>query len=163
MAKDAPTKKPAAKPDAAADPYLQELDSSMEDILAEEPTRFDIPADQPPGKGSVKAAQKAPSAKPAAKRPSPTKAAQVTPEVSLKGPAELASAIPVQVRVVIGEKPGTLASLLAMKKGEIVELDRGLDAGVDLMVQDKVIARGELVEVEGRLGVRIIRVLKESP
>ena len=65
--------------------------------------------------------------------------------------------------MVIGEKPGTLASLLAMKKGEIVELDRGLDAGVDLMVQDKVIARGELVEVEGRLGVRIIRVLKESP
>lgn len=164
MAKEPPKKTSSAEPPEApatqADPYLKELDNSMEDILAEEPTRFDIPAETPETKQvGVKA--------PAGRAPTPSRrpkksAASVSATVPSEGGAKLSSSIPVPVRVVIGEKKGTLQDLLDLKKGEILKLDRGLDASVDLMVQDKVVARGELVEVDGRLGVRLIRILEGS-
>ena len=140
----------------ADDPYLKELDDSMEDILAEEPTRFDIPlAEQGP-----KGAEQAPAKGPRNKVPK----AQVPAAAELKASpigdhsTALASGLPVQLRVVVAERQGTLAELIDLQVGEIMTLEKGLDAAVTLMVHDKVIATGELVQIEGRLGVRVTRV-----
>lgn len=130
----------------AHDPYLDELDSSI-DLMQEEPTRFDVPA---PAAAEVPATKKKPKATP----PEP----QPTPEAT----ADLAADIPVELHVVIGEKRMSLAEILALQKGSILELGKGLDPVVDLMVQDKVVARGELVEVDGRLGVRLLHVIEGS-
>lgn len=140
------TEEGTAAEGAPHDPYLDELDSSI-DMMQEEATRFDVPAPQPQ---EVEAAEKV------TQEPAPA------PEPVSVGAVDLAADIPVEVHVVVGEKQMSLAEILALKKGSILELGKGLDPVVDLMVQDKVVARGELVEVDGRLGVRLLRVLEES-
>ena len=128
------------------DPYLDELDSSI-DLIQEEPTRFDVPAPEAE-------AVPEPKKKPTVSAPSPPPEPATT--------ADLAADIPVELHVVVGEKKMSLAEILALEKGSIIELGKGLDPVVDLMVQDKVVARGELVEVDGHLGVRLLRVLEGS-
>lgn len=141
--------------EAGTDPYLDQLDSSLEDLGEEEPTRYDVPSGEAPaGEAPPKPIPEAPVAKaPAAKPPAAP---------ALSETLDFASDIPVTVRVVIGDKQTTLGELLELKKGELLEMDKGLETAVDLMVQDKVVARGELVEIDGRMGVRIIRVLEGS-
>lgn len=138
-----------------SDPYLNELDSSIEDLMSDEPTRFDIPAEVPPATAPVEEVPQVPEQAPAAEEAAPSD------EVPIEG-VEAAAGIPLQVHVVIGNKKTNLADLLSLKKGAILELEKGIDTTVDLVVQDKVIARGELVEVDGRMGVRLIRVLEEK-
>lgn len=136
-----------------ADPYLNELDSSLEDLAEEEPTDFDSQSEDPADQTAPLEA--ADSDEPVVEStPEPTE----PPEEDVDAIAD----IPIRMRVVVGDKNTTLADLLNMKTGEVMELDKGLDTTVDLMVQDKIIARGELVEVEGRLGVRVLRVFSET-
>lgn len=144
---------------AESDPYLDQLDSSMEDLISEEPTSFDIPAPES-AEGELEETPPFTEEPELAPSPEPEAPESLAPERDEA--LERASNIPVEVRVVIGDKQTTLAELLQLKKGGLMELDKGLDASVDLMVQDKVVARGELVEVDGRLGVRITRVVEES-
>jgi type III secretion system YscQ/HrcQ family protein len=64
--------------------------------------------------------------------------------------------LPVRVQVVVGEKTLTLAEANGLAGGTILELDRGKADAADLAVNGKVIGKGQLVEVEGRLGVKIL-------
>ena len=48
--------------------------------------------------------------------------------------------------------------LIRLKKGQILRLDRGPDDRVDLVANGKCFARGELVEVDGELGIRLTQV-----
>jgi flagellar motor switch protein FliN/FliY len=136
-----------------SDPYLDQLDSSLEDLVDEEPTRYDVPTEKPPQKKEI-------SKPPSAEIPQKPIQDKMTAKQRAVAQLDMATDIPVDLRVVIGDKKTTLAELLKMKKGELMELGKGLDAAVDLMVQDKVVARGELVEIDGRLGVRIISILE---
>lgn len=138
--------------DASSDPYLDELDSSLD--MMEENTNVDTPAPSAPPE--VPAEEPVPAPKPEAE-PEPKSVEPVSPEIE-----GLAGDIPVDVKVVIGERPFSLADIMNLKPGQIMELNRGLDPAVDLMVQDKVVARGELVEVDGRMAVRLIRVLENE-
>jgi type III secretion system YscQ/HrcQ family protein len=72
------------------------------------------------------------------------------------GPAFDAGQLPVQLHVVVGEKRLTLAELEQLREGSVVELDRGSDAMVDLAVNGKIVGRGELVQYEGALGVKVL-------
>lgn len=138
----------------AHDPYLDELNSSMEDYVEEEPARYDVPAKGPPMEHEI-----TPPEGEGVYEPSKPEAGAEAPQ-RVSSALDAASDIPVELRVVVGEKRMTLGDLIKMKKGELMELEKGIDTSVDLMVQDKVVARGELVEIDGRLGVRIIRVLE---
>ena len=53
-----------------------------------------------------------------------------------------------------------LKDLLKLKVGHAIDLERAPNEFVDLTANGKVIARGELVEIDGKLGVRIIKMLK---
>jgi type III secretion system YscQ/HrcQ family protein len=72
----------------------------------------------------------------------------------------LAPDIPVQVVVVMGRKSVTVKDLLAMRMGQVVDMDRAPTEPVDLVVGGKLIAKGELVEVDGKLGVRVLKIIK---
>jgi type III secretion system YscQ/HrcQ family protein len=72
--------------------------------------------------------------------------------------AELLSDIPLQIAVELGRIPLTAEQVLALHLGQVVELNRGPGEPVELSVNGKLIARGELVEVEGQLGVRIVSI-----
>jgi flagellar motor switch protein FliM len=69
---------------------------------------------------------------------------------------ELLADIPLQIAVELARVPLTADEVVALKVGQIIELHRSPGEPVELSVNGKVVARGELVEVEGQLGVRVI-------
>lgn len=73
--------------------------------------------------------------------------------------------VPVQVVVSVGAARPTIGELLAMKRDTLLQLDSKLDDPVDIMVGKRIVARGELQELEdseGRLGVRLTEIVDLS-
>lgn len=68
--------------------------------------------------------------------------------------------IPVPMVVVMGRKNVTMRDLLDLQSGQVIDLDKGPAEPVDLVIGGKVIGKGELVNVDGHLGVRILKLLK---
>ena len=69
--------------------------------------------------------------------------------------------LPVEIVVCVGTARPALGELLAMGSEAVILLDRRVDDPVDIRVGDRVIARGELQELEdgsGRLGVRLTQI-----
>jgi flagellar motor switch protein FliN len=69
--------------------------------------------------------------------------------------------LPVEIAVCVGTARPPLGELLAMGRDAVIVLDRRIDDPVDIRVGDRVIARGELQELEdgsGRLGVRLTEI-----
>jgi flagellar motor switch protein FliN len=64
-------------------------------------------------------------------------------------------AVKATVSVCVGSAEVTVGSLLAARENQVLTLDRSFDAPVDLMLNGQVIARGELVAVEGVFGIKI--------
>ena len=64
--------------------------------------------------------------------------------------------LPVLFQVVLAEKEFTLAELRSLGAGSVVELDRGGEEPVRLALNGKLLGSGELVRIEGRLGVRVL-------
>jgi len=69
---------------------------------------------------------------------------------------DLLGDIPLQISVELARVPVTADQVVAMRVGHVLELNKSPGEPVDLSVNGKVVARGELVEVEGHLGVRIL-------
>lgn len=67
--------------------------------------------------------------------------------------------VPLQVSVELGRRPMTLAEILNVGTGSILELDRPACAPIDVYVSGTLIARGEIVAVGDRLGVRVTDVI----
>lgn len=68
--------------------------------------------------------------------------------------------VPVRISVVLGRTRIPVASLLKMDVGTVVELDRQVGEAVEIFVNDRLVARGEIVLVEGRLGVTMTEIVK---
>ncbi|MGH6945503.1 MAG: FliM/FliN family flagellar motor switch protein [Geminicoccaceae bacterium] len=70
--------------------------------------------------------------------------------------------LPVEIVVCVGTARPPIGELLTMGRDAVIVLDRRINDPVDIRVGDRVIARGELQEVDdgsGRLGVRITEIL----
>ncbi len=72
----------------------------------------------------------------------------------------VAADVPVQVVAVLGKKSVSMRDLAKMRLGSVVELNRPLNEVVDLVAGNRLIAKGELVDVDGKMGVRIIKMVK---
>jgi type III secretion system YscQ/HrcQ family protein len=72
--------------------------------------------------------------------------------------SDLLSDLPLQVAVELARVPITAEQVVGLRMGQVIDLRRGAGEPVDLSVNGKVVARGELVELEGQLGVRIIHL-----
>ena len=71
--------------------------------------------------------------------------------------------IPVEIVVVLGRARMTIRELASLNHDDVIELDRGSDDPVDLVVGGRVLARGEMVVVKDRVALRIIEVAGEAP
>jgi flagellar motor switch protein FliM len=71
-------------------------------------------------------------------------------------PSDLLSDIPLQISIELARLAITAEDLLSLKLGQVIELNKTPGEPLDLSVNGKVVARGELVEVEGQLGIRIL-------
>ncbi|HEY9013117.1 MAG TPA: flagellar motor switch protein FliN [Devosia sp.] len=70
--------------------------------------------------------------------------------------------VPVRISVVLGRTKVPVAQLLKMDVGTVVELDRQVGEAVEIYVNDRLVARGEIVLVESRLGVTMTEIIKAA-
>lgn len=82
-----------------------------------------------------------------------------------KKPGSPFDRVPIEIRVSVGHARPTVRDLLALKRDAILQLDRSVNDPVELYVGDRLIARGELEEMEGedegQLAVRLIEVAED--
>jgi flagellar motor switch protein FliN/FliY len=85
------------------------------------------------------------------------------PDADIKRSAQDLEAVfdvPVTVSAVLGKSAMEVSQLLKLGKGTIVELDRKVGEAIDIYVNDRLVARGEVVLVEDRLGVTMTEIIK---
>jgi flagellar motor switch protein FliN/FliY len=70
--------------------------------------------------------------------------------------------VPVRISVVLGRARIPVSSLLKMDVGTVVELDRQVGEAVEIFVNERLVARGEIVLVENRLGVTMTEIVKAA-
>ena len=68
--------------------------------------------------------------------------------------------IPVQVSAVLGKSRMQVSQLLRLGRGAVVELDRKVGEAIDIYVNNRLVARGEVVVVEDRLGITMTEIVK---
>jgi flagellar motor switch protein FliN/FliY len=68
--------------------------------------------------------------------------------------------IPVQVSAVLGKATMQVSQLLKLGRGAVVELDRKVGEAIDIYVNNRLVARGEVVVVDDRLGVTMTEIVK---
>ncbi len=68
--------------------------------------------------------------------------------------------IPVQISVVLGRAQMQVSQLLKLGRGAVVELDRKVGEPIDIFVNNRLVARGEVVVVEDRIGVTMTEIIK---
>ena len=67
--------------------------------------------------------------------------------------------VPLNVRIRLGEAEMTIEEVVSLRDGSVVELDRAPGDPVDILVNDRVVARGEIVVVDDRFTVRVTELV----
>ncbi len=70
--------------------------------------------------------------------------------------------IPVQISAVLGRSTMQVSQLLKLGRGAVVELDRKVGEAIDIYVNNRLVARGEVIVVEDRLGVTMTEIVKSD-
>ena len=70
--------------------------------------------------------------------------------------------VPVAVSAILGKTKMEVSDLLKLQKGSVVELDRKVGEAVDIYINNRLIARGEVVVVEERLGITMTEIIKDD-
>jgi flagellar motor switch protein FliN len=90
-------------------------------------------------------------------------------EIQAGGTAEIAKKdidaiydIPVQISAVLGKSTMPVNQLLKLGRGAVVELDRKVGEAIDIYVNNRLVARGEVIVVEDRLGVTMTEIVKSD-
>lgn len=92
-------------------------------------------------------------------------AAQPSPPVPAVAPhrgLELLHGVDMEVTVELGRTRMTVRDLLSLAPGTVLELDRVAGSPADLLVNGRLIARGEVVVVDENFGLRVTEILEES-
>jgi flagellar motor switch protein FliN len=96
--------------------------------------------------------------KPAVAPPPPTPPAAQPPSPVLSAGIELLLDVELEATLRFGCKELPLAEILDLGPGDVVQLDRNVADPVDLVVGDKIVARGEVVLINGNFGLRLTEV-----
>ncbi len=78
------------------------------------------------------------------------------------GNLDLIMSVPVEVSVEVGRTKKRIKEILDFKKGTLVELNRVAGEPMDIFVNGKCIAKGEVVVIEDKFGVRITKIMKTN-
>lgn len=84
--------------------------------------------------------------------------------VEEKNPADLQAVfdVPVKVSAVLGRSQMKVSELMNMGRGTIMELDRKVGESIDIFVNNRLIARGEVVLVDNQLGVTMTEIISQD-
>jgi flagellar motor switch protein FliN/FliY len=91
-------------------------------------------------------------------------ASEMPVELSDKIASDLAPVfdVPVNISAVLGRANMSVAQLLQLGAGSILELDRKVGEAIDIYVNNRLVARGEVVVVDERLGVTMTEIIKDG-
>lgn len=67
--------------------------------------------------------------------------------------------VPVQVSVVLGRTTMQLSNILKLGRGAVIELDRIVGEPIDVYVNNKIVAKGEIVIVDNKIGVTLTEII----
>ena len=67
--------------------------------------------------------------------------------------------VPVQISVVLGKTSMQLSQLLKLGRGAVIELERAVGEPIDVYVNHKMVAKGEIVIVDNKIGVTLTEVV----
>ena len=70
--------------------------------------------------------------------------------------------VPVNISAVLGRANLSVAQLLKLSAGSVLELDRKVGEAIDIYVNNRLVARGEVVVVDERLGVTMTEIIKDG-
>jgi flagellar motor switch protein FliN len=70
--------------------------------------------------------------------------------------------VPVNISAVLGRANMSVAQLLQLNQGSVLELDRKVGEAIDIYVNNRLVARGEVVIVDDRLGVTMTEIIKDG-
>jgi len=70
--------------------------------------------------------------------------------------------VPVNISAVLGKASLSVAQLLQLGQGSVLELDRKVGEAIDVYVNNRLVARGEVVIVDERLGVTMTEIIKDG-
>lgn len=86
------------------------------------------------------------------------------PEEPMRSASDLEAVydIPVQVSAVLGKASMQVSQLLKLGRGAVVELDRKVGEAIDIYVNNRLVARGEVVVVEEKLGITMTEIIKSD-
>ena len=95
--------------------------------------------------------------------PASTAMATVADETE-KSAADLAPVfdVPVNISAVLGKTHLSVSQLLKLGQGSVLELDRKVGEAIDIYVNNRLVARGEVVVVDDRLGVTMTEIIKSE-
>jgi flagellar motor switch protein FliN len=69
-------------------------------------------------------------------------------------------AVRTNVQICVGQSTLSIGELTSLRQGQVLSLDRELDEAVDLLIEGRIVARGQLVAVGDCFGVRITETPK---
>lgn len=70
--------------------------------------------------------------------------------------------VPVNISAVLGRSYMSVQQLLKLGQGSVLELDRKVGEAIDIYVNNRLVARGEVVVVDDRLGVTMTEIIKSE-
>jgi len=70
--------------------------------------------------------------------------------------------VPVNISAVLGRAHLSVSQLLQLSQGSVLELDRKVGEAIDIYVNNRLVARGEVVIVDERLGVTMTEIIKDG-
>ncbi|CAN5249034.1 flagellar motor switch protein FliN [soil metagenome] len=84
--------------------------------------------------------------------------------VSSREPAGLEALfdVPVRVQAILGRARMPISELMALRPGVVVELDRRIGESIDILVNNRLIARGEVVMIDNSLGVTLTEIVRHE-
>jgi flagellar motor switch protein FliN/FliY len=77
-------------------------------------------------------------------------------------PLESVYDVPIRISAVLGKTKMSVADLLRLSDGAVIELDRKVGEPIDLYVNDRLVARGELIMIDGSLGVTMTEIVRDD-
>ncbi len=144
---------------------MDSLDSGLHKKEEPEP----VPAPQPPAQPAAQPVAAVPAAEappPAAAAPPPmapsVAAAPPPPPAGLSGNVDLLMDIELPVIIRIGKTELLLQDILKLTPGAIIELNKAMDDPIDMLVNNKLVAHGEVVVVDGNFAFRITEIVSPA-
>jgi len=118
-------------------------------------------ADAPVGEASEAPGANPPqSPAPAPEAGTAGEAAEGDPDQRTAADLEAVFDVPVNIAAILGRTNMDVSDLLKLDEGDVVELDRKVGEAIDIFVNNRLVARGEVVLVEERLGVTMTEIIK---